>query len=123
MPIGGISSPSNRGRAHSCRGRVFGRERLGQLLNAEMPQHVRDLLLDTDEPGVDRCHRRGERRRLAKGEATRRVCASVSRRGQLMWGVKGWGAAEHRPGLVEIQLSGVLRHPVPGNLLPAADPH
>jgi len=29
--------------------RVFGRERLGQLLNAEMPQHVRDLLLDTDE--------------------------------------------------------------------------
>ena len=30
-------------------GRVFGRERLGQLLNAEMRQHVRDLLLDTDE--------------------------------------------------------------------------
>ena len=29
--------------------RVFGRERLGQLLNAEMPQHVRDLLLDTNE--------------------------------------------------------------------------
>ena len=31
---------------------------------------------------------------------------------------------EHaEPGLVEIELSGVLRHPVAGNLLPAADPH
>ena len=61
-------------------------------------------------------HRKG-------AQASKRVRTLFSPRGQLMWGVEGWGAAEHRSGLVESALSGVLRHPVPGNLLPAADPH